>query len=98
MLREGLADMHRAVRARGDRDRADLDDVEEALAMGAESETAIETKCCGRIERCVEPKKCLLRYVFAGGGKCIYCGWIYDMMPGVEAKPISRDEMLKAHE
>lgn len=57
----------------------------------------VQTECCGRIKRCRWPKKCCLNYQFAGGGKCVRCGWIWDMMPGRDATPISAKEMLKAH-
>ena len=57
---------------------------------------SIDTECCGRITRC-KSGECVLMYVFGGGGKCVRCGWIWDMMPGVEATPISPKAMSAAH-
>lgn len=57
----------------------------------------VVTKCCGTIAKC-DGVKCLLTYVFGGGGKCVRCNWIYDMMPGVDARPITAEAMRKAHE
>lgn len=57
----------------------------------------VKTKCCGRIEKCRPPKKCLLTYVLGGGGNCVTCGWIWNMMPGREATPISVADMKAAH-
>jgi len=57
----------------------------------------VKTKCCGEIRKCAE-RECVLQYGFAGGGKCIHCKWIFDMMPGQEAQPISVFDMIKAHE
>ena len=57
---------------------------------------SIETECCGTITRCPDGK-CLLGFHFGGGAKCIYCNWIWDAMPGVEATPISVDDMKAAH-
>lgn len=56
---------------------------------------AVVTQCCGTITRC--ESGCVLQYVAMGGGKCVHCGWVYDMMPGQRATPISIKEMKAAH-
>jgi hypothetical protein len=57
----------------------------------------VTTKCCGTVTRCPDGE-CVLQYVFGGGGRCIVCKWVWDMMPGVKATPITVEDMKRAHE
>ena len=65
--------------------------------MTAQTEPrSVKTKCCGTITRC-PGDRCLLQYYFAGGGKCVRCGWIWDMPLRGDPSPISVVDMKKAH-
>lgn len=55
----------------------------------------LTTKCCGEIVRCTG--NCLLAGPWIMARRCIYCRWIWETMPGVEARPLSVAEMQKAH-
>lgn len=84
-------------------------DAEEALIMGIlqiarvnrprpkETPRIVDTKCCGTITRCPEDQ-CKPEHVWATGGKCFKCRWVYEMMPGEQVFPISEEEMRLAHE